>query len=102
MRGHSRAVPNIIKISLVTFEIVSPINIILYPFSGNEWLPGDSKGVMYFASTSRSITFPQWKPNVWNSFCVSMDALNKTYRMTVNEEIIFTSNVYKVSHSEVN
>ena len=53
---------------------------------------------MYFASASRYITFPQWKPNVWNSFCVSMDASNKTYRMIVNKEIIFTSNMYSGTH----
>ena len=46
-----------------------------YSFVGEmHWKEGNVVGNVYNGAYS---TFPLWKPNVWNTFCVMVDTANK-------------------------
>ena len=60
------------------------------------WTTGNAVGVTFYNATY--FTFPLWKPNVWNTFCIALDASNKIYRTLVNAQEVFKTREYQGDH----
>ena len=60
------------------------------------WTTGNAVGVIYYNATY--VTFPLWKPNVWNAFCITLDASNKIYRTLLNGQEVFRTAEYQGDH----
>ena len=68
----------------------------MFSFLERHWVAGNALGIVYFNNTY--FPFPLWKPNTWNTFCITLDALNKTYKTYLNDLLIFETDTYPQTH----
>ena len=62
----------------------------------NGWTPGTWIGTHYF--NTADYFFENWKPEMWNAFCVVGDAANKTLLITINGISVFEADFYEGRH----
>ena len=60
------------------------------------WTPGTSIGTHYI--NKKDYFFKDWKPNMWNAFCISGNAKNKTHEIHINGHQVFHFDNYEGRH----
>ena len=61
-----------------------------------KWISGKSYGAISF--DSGYVFFPAWKLENWETFCITADTKEKSYKTFINDREVFKMNDYKGTH----
>ena len=70
------------------------LNIILFLHAGNKYLSGKSFGASYIENKYHF--YPTWKPDYWNTFCVTYLSSSQELGLFINNEMVFQLNNLKL------